>query len=84
MKDISKIIEQFVDLLMPELTQYETSLYIFFLRQNYLKGKNLQISLEAGILIQARVGNNFRYIVNELDKFILNLVIKFIIWNYVS
>ena len=41
--------------------------------QSYLKGKNLQISHEAGILIQARVGNNLRALVNELDKIILNL-----------
>ncbi len=41
--------------------------------QNYLKGKNLQISHEAGILIHARVGNNLRALVNELDKIILNL-----------
>ncbi|MDP4039004.1 MAG: HNH endonuclease signature motif containing protein [Candidatus Pacearchaeota archaeon] len=33
---IQKIIEQFVDLLMPELTPYETSLYIFFLRNSFL------------------------------------------------
>lgn len=33
---LQKIIEQFVDLLMPELTPYETSLYIFFLRSSFL------------------------------------------------
>jgi hypothetical protein len=33
---LRKIIEQFVDLLMPELTPYETSLYIFFLRSSFL------------------------------------------------
>ena len=33
---LQKIIEQFVDLLMPELTPYETSLYILFLRRSFL------------------------------------------------
>ncbi len=33
---LQEIIEQFVDLLMPELTPYETSLYIFFLRSSFL------------------------------------------------
>ncbi|PIQ93443.1 MAG: hypothetical protein COY46_03105 [Chloroflexi bacterium CG_4_10_14_0_8_um_filter_46_9] len=37
MDKLKTIIEQFVDLLMPELTPYETSLYIFFLRSSFLK-----------------------------------------------
>lgn len=35
-ENLQKVIEQFVDLLMPELTPYETSLYIFFLRRSFL------------------------------------------------
>jgi len=37
MDKLKTIIEQIVDLLMPELTPYETSLYIFFLRRSFLK-----------------------------------------------
>lgn len=37
MKDISETIEQFVDLLMPELTPYEAAMYIFLLRNSHLK-----------------------------------------------
>jgi len=36
-KDLSKIIEQFVDFLMPELTPYEAAMYIFLLRNSHLK-----------------------------------------------
>lgn len=36
MDKLKIIIKQFVDLLMPELTPYETSLYIFFLRSSFL------------------------------------------------
>jgi len=34
-----KIIEQFVDLLLPELTPFEATVYIFFLRHSLLEGK---------------------------------------------
>ena len=40
MKDVKKVIEQFADFLLPELTPYETSLYIFFLRSSFLKNKS--------------------------------------------
>lgn len=36
-EDISRIIEQFVDFLMPELTPHEASLYVYFLRNTFLK-----------------------------------------------
>lgn len=36
MDKLKTIIEQLVDLLMPELTPYETSLYIFFIRSSFL------------------------------------------------
>lgn len=39
MEDLKEVIEQFVDLLMPELTPYETSLYIFFLKSSFLNGE---------------------------------------------
>jgi len=35
-QSLQKTLEQFVDLLMPELTPYETSLYMFFLRSSFL------------------------------------------------
>ena len=43
--DLQNTIEQFVDLLMPELTPHEASLYIFLLRNSYLKngGKSVRI-----------------------------------------
>ncbi len=35
--DINKIIKEFVDYLLPSLTPYETSLYLYLLRQSILK-----------------------------------------------
>ena len=43
--DLQKIIEQFVDLLLPELTPYETSLYIFLLRNSFLKTNSLDMRI---------------------------------------
>ncbi len=37
MNNLQKIIEQFVDLLMPTLAPHEASLYIFFLRNSHIK-----------------------------------------------
>lgn len=46
MKDnLQKIIEQFVDLLMPTLTPYEASLYIFFLRNSHIKNNSPEIRI---------------------------------------
>jgi len=36
-EDIRSIIEQFVDYLLPELTPYETSLYLYLLRNSFVK-----------------------------------------------
>lgn len=44
-KEASKIIEQFVDLLMPELTPYEGSLYLFLLRHSFLKNNTLTLRI---------------------------------------
>ena len=44
-KDLSQIIEQFVDFLMPELTPHEASLYIFLLRNSYLKNEKLDVRI---------------------------------------
>ena len=44
-KDLSKIIEQFVDLLMPELAPYEVTLYLFFLRHSLVKNNTLTIRI---------------------------------------
>lgn len=43
--DLQKIIERFVDLLMPELTPYEASLYIFFLRNSHIKNNLPEIRI---------------------------------------
>ncbi len=43
--DLQKIIEQFVDFLMPALTPYEASLYIFFLRNSYIKNNSPEIRI---------------------------------------
>jgi len=44
-KDLSKIIEQFVDLLMPELAPYEVALYLFLLRHSLVKNNTLTIRI---------------------------------------
>jgi hypothetical protein len=36
-RDLTKTIEQFVNLLMPELTPHKTAMYIFLLRNSHLK-----------------------------------------------
>lgn len=43
--DIKKIVEQFVDLLMPELTPYEATMYIFMLRNSYFKNGESKIRI---------------------------------------
>lgn len=46
MKDnLQKIIEQFVDFLLPSLTPYEASLYIFFLRNSHIKNSVPEIRI---------------------------------------
>ena len=37
MDNFQKVIEQFVDLLLPELTPYEATAYVFFLRHSLIK-----------------------------------------------
>jgi len=44
-KDLQKIIEQFVDFLLPSLTPYEAGLYIFFLRNSYIKNGTQEIRI---------------------------------------
>jgi len=36
-KDLDIIVEQFVDYLLPELNPYETSVYLFLLRNSYFQ-----------------------------------------------
>lgn len=38
-ENLQKIIEQFVDLLLPELTPFEATVYVFFLRHSLIKGE---------------------------------------------
>ena len=44
-KDLSKIIEQFVDVLMPELTPYEAAMYMFLLRNSHIKNNSSELRM---------------------------------------
>lgn len=44
-ENLQKIIEQFVDFLLPLLTPYEAGLYIFFLRNSYIKNGTREIRI---------------------------------------
>ena len=43
--DTQEIIEQFVDYLMPSLTPYESTLYLFFLRNSYIEDGSFEIRI---------------------------------------
>ena len=42
-KDLQKIIEQFVDLVLPELTPYETNLYLLLFRKSFIQNGSLTV-----------------------------------------
>jgi 5-methylcytosine-specific restriction endonuclease McrA len=42
-KDIKTIIEQFVDYLLPELTPYETSVYLYLLGKSFIKSGTAEV-----------------------------------------
>jgi HNH endonuclease len=44
-ENLQKVIEQFVDFLLPSLTPYEAGLYIFFLRNSYIKNNAPEIRI---------------------------------------
>ena len=44
-RDIKAVLEMFVDLLMPDLTPYETVMYIFLLRNSLLKENVLTVRI---------------------------------------
>jgi len=44
-KDLSKIIEQLVDFLMPELSPYGVSLYLFLLRHSFIENNSSAIRM---------------------------------------
>ncbi len=44
-KDLKKIIIEFVDMLLPELTPYEVAMYLYLLRNSYMKGAGLKIRI---------------------------------------
>jgi hypothetical protein len=44
-KNLFKIIEQFVDFLMPELTPYEAAMYLFLLRNSYIKNNSTELRI---------------------------------------
>lgn len=43
--DLNKIVEQFVDLLLPELTPYEVTMYLFLLRNSHVKSGASEIRI---------------------------------------
>lgn len=42
-ENIKIIIEQFVDYLLPELTPYETSLYLYLLRNSFIRNGAVEV-----------------------------------------
>jgi len=42
-EDVKIIVEQFVDYLLPELTPYETSLYLYLLRNSFVKKGSVEV-----------------------------------------
>ena len=40
-ENIKNVIEQFVDYLLPELTPYEASVYLYLLRNSFMRNSNL-------------------------------------------
>lgn len=60
-KGLKSVIEQFVDLLMPELTPYEAVLYIFLLRNSLIRENSLTVRVGkrtiASNLIESAKGN---------------------------
>lgn len=52
--EVENIIIEFIDFLMPELTPYESSLYLFFLRNSFFKNNSSQIRVGFRI-----IGRNF-------------------------
>ena len=57
--NIKEVIEQFVDYLMPELTPRESSMYVFLLRNSFLKNTVNQIRMGQGTIakLYGRDGN---------------------------
>jgi DNA-binding PadR family transcriptional regulator len=77
-KDLSKIIEQFVDLLMPELTPYEVALYLFLFRHSLPKNNSLTVRIGKKTIIEKFVKNprgggrpsfaNITVVLKELER----------------
>jgi hypothetical protein len=42
-ENIKNVIEEFVDYLLPELTPYEASIYLYLLRNSFIKNNNLEV-----------------------------------------
>jgi hypothetical protein len=42
-ENIKNVIEQFVDYLLPELTPYEASVYLYLLRNSFMRNSNLEV-----------------------------------------
>jgi len=82
MEKLAKIIEQFVDFLMPELTPYEANLYILLLRESSLRNGTLTARAGKRTLADkigkgARTGENISY--KQVSKYLKGLEEKGII-----
>lgn len=75
--DLSKIIEQLVDFLMPELSSYGVSLYLFLLRNSFIRNNHLSIRIGkrtiADKFVKAARGERSNYahitkVLKELEK----------------
>lgn len=76
-KDLSKIIEQLVDFLMPELSPYGVSLYLFLLRGSFIRNNSSTIRIGkrtiADKFVKAARGERSNYahitkVLKELEK----------------
>ena len=81
-ENLQKVIEQFVDLLMPEITPYEANLYLLLFRDSFLQNGTLTIRigkrrLSGKIGKGARTGENIS--IKQVDRSVKGLEEKGII-----
>jgi len=58
-ENLQKVIEQFIDLLMPELTPYEANLYMLLLRDSFLR--NGELTMRVGKMrLAGKIGKGAR------------------------
>ena len=81
-ENLQKVIDQFIDLLMPEITPYEANLYLLLLRDSFLQNGTLTIRigkrrLAGKIGKGARTGENIS--IKQVDRSVKGLEEKGII-----